>query len=412
MVENQFKFTDARLTRLQPDRVKRLYFNDTVQPGLRIQLTPKGVITFQFQKWSSALKKVQTKTLGKYGANGIGIDTARNLAAQCMADIVNGKDIVQAAMDRREEGTFGDLFYSWLKEAKVRKRTWETDVRRYELYIKKPFGKRSITWFTEERVRRWHSSLNGGKSQRGGGQVKLGVHTANRCLALVSTVFNKQLPESPNPTVKVKPFKENSRTRFLQPDEMGRFFDALDAPETPEYLRDFVYLSLFTGARRGNIGGMQWNDISLKLRIWAIRAEDSKNKEPMVIPLSDDAIGILERRRKGASSVFVFPVKKGKTGHLQAPRKSWTALLKRAEISNLHFHDLRRSMGSYMAINGTSTAIIGKGLGHRDKKATQVYERLNLAPVRKSMDDAIRLMKAGRELPDKVVPINKKAATD
>lgn len=412
MAENQFKFTDARLNRLQPDRTKRLYFNDTVQPGLRIQLTPRSVITFQFQKWSSTLKKVQTKTLGKYEANGIGIDTARDLAAQCMADIVNGKDIVQAGRDKREEETFGDLFNSWLDGAKQRKRTWETDIRRYELYIKKPFGNRAIGWFTRDKVRRWHSALNGAKSQRGEGRIKLGVHTANRCLALVSTVFNSQLPDFPNPTVGVKPFRENSRSRFLQPDEIGRFFDALDSTATPEYLRDFVYLALFTGARRGNVGGMRWADMSFELRIWTIRAEESKNKEPMVIPLSDDAIEILKRRRKAARSVFVFPVKKGKTGHLQAPRKSWSALLDRAEISNLHFHDLRRSMGSYMTIAGASTTIVGKGLGHRDKKATQVYERLNLEPVRKSMDKAIKLMKAGRELPEKVVPINKTAAID
>ena len=410
MAENQFKFTDARLGRLQPDQKKRLYFNDTVQPGLRVQLTPKGVITFQFQKWSPALKKVQTKTLGKYEVNGIGIDTARDLAAKCAADIINGKDIVQEARDHREEGTFGDLFYSWLEDAKQHKRTWETDVRRYELYVKKPFGNKSVSWFTKDRVRRWHSSLNGAKSQRGEGRIKLGVHTANRCLALVSTVFNSH--DLPNPTVGVKPFKENSRSRFLQPDEVGRFFDALDAADTPEYLRDFVYLSLFTGARRGNVGGMRWGDISFELHTWTIRAEDSKNKEPMVIPLSDDAMDILKRRRKATNSIFVFPVKKGKTGHLQAPRKSWSALLGRAEISDLHFHDLRRSMGSYMTITGASTTIVGKGLGHRDKKATQVYERLNLAPVRKSMDEAIKLMKASRELPEKVVPINKTAATD
>ena len=409
MAENQFKFTDTKFKRLQPSPIKRLYYKDTVQPGLRIQLTQKGVITFQFQKWSTSLKKVQTKTLGKYEVNGIGIDAARDMAAKCLADIVNGEDIEQSMRNIREEGTFYQIFYAWLEDAKKKKKTWETDERRYELYIKKPFGNKKISWFDSAKVRRWHSSLKGIKSQRGKGNVKLGVHTANRCLALVSTVFNSQLENFPNPTVKVKPFKENSRSRFLQPNEMGRFFDAIDSPETPEYLRDFVYLSLFTGARRGNVGSMRWNDISFEFRTWTIRAEESKNKEPMVIPLSDDTVDILQNRKKAATSVFVFPVKQGKTGHLQAPRKSWADLLERAGIEDLHFHDLRRSMGSYMTISGASTTIVGKGLGHRDKKATQVYERLNLAPVRKSMDDAIRLMKAGSELPEKVVSISKKA---
>lgn len=410
MAVNQFKFTDARLSRLQPDQNKRLYFNDTVQPGLRIQLTPKGIVTFQFQKWSPALKKVQTKTLGKYEPGGIGIDTARDLAAKCNADIINGKDIVQEAKDRREEGSFEELFYSWLETAKQEKKTWETDVRRYELYIRKPFGKKAVSWFDEKRIKRWHSSLNGAKSQRGEGRVKLGVHTANRCLALVSVVFNHH--KLSNPTAGVKMFKEDSRERFLQPEEMGRFFTALDSSVTPEYLRDFVYLALFTGARRGNVGSMRWSDVSLELKIWTVPAWESKNKKAITIPLSDAAIEILIRRKKIRSSIFVFPVKKGKTGHLQAPRKSWAALLERAGIRDLHFHDLRRSMGSYMAINGTSTAIIGKGLGHKDKKATEVYERLHLDPVRKSMNKAIESMKAARELPDKVIPIDKSATTD
>ena len=51
-------------------------------------------------------------------------------------------------------------------------------------------------------------------------------------------------------------------------------------------------------------------------------------------------------------------------------------------------HDLRRTMGSYQAINGTSLNIIGKSLGHKSIQATTIYARLNLNPVRESMHKA------------------------
>ena len=403
---SEIRFTDERLKKLKPETGKRRYVKDEEQPGLRLQITEKGVKTFQFQLWSPVHKKMLTRTLGKYGRGGIGIRTARDIAASLKADILAGVDIEQRAKDIRSQETFDDLFQSWLIDAKGRgKRTWETDERRYQLYIEKPLGNRPISWFTRDRIRRWHIGLLGSAGQRK--NTKLGAHTPNRCLALVSTIFNTQLPDHPNPTAGVKPFKEHSRERFLQPDEMGRFFAALEDPVTPEYLRDFVYIALFTGARRGNVGAMRWSDVSLELKTWSIRPDSSKNQEPMVIPLDDEVLKILQRRKKAATSVFVFPAKSGKTGYLQAPRKSYASLKKRAGTADLTFHDLRRSMGSYMTMDGASGLIVAKGLGQKDRKSALPYQRFNLDPVRKHMSSAIEMMKAASELPDKVVDIKR-----
>jgi integrase len=56
-------------------------------------------------------------------------------------------------------------------------------------------------------------------------------------------------------------------------------------------------------------------------------------------------------------------------------------------------HDLRRSLGSWQAEAGASLTLIGKTLGHRDHKATQVYARLQLDPVRVSVDGVTRDMR-------------------
>ncbi len=59
-------------------------------------------------------------------------------------------------------------------------------------------------------------------------------------------------------------------------------------------------------------------------------------------------------------------------------------------------HDLRRSLGSWQATLGASLLVVGKSLGHRDHKTTEIYARLQLDPVRESVAQATNAMtKAG-----------------
>ena len=60
----------------------------------------------------------------------------------------------------------------------------------------------------------------------------------------------------------------------------------------------------------------------------------------------------------------------------------------RAGMVDVRIHDLRRSLGSWMAAAGASLPIIGKGLGHKDVSTTAIYARLNQDPVRKYMEKA------------------------
>jgi hypothetical protein len=57
-------------------------------------------------------------------------------------------------------------------------------------------------------------------------------------------------------------------------------------------------------------------------------------------------------------------------------------------------HDLRRTLGSWQALGGTSLQIIGKSLGHKSMKATEVYARLTTDPVREAVEKATQTMAA------------------
>lgn len=404
MTENKFRFTDDRLRKLEPIPDKeRCYYYDIQASGLRLQVTSFGTKTFQFQAWDSKRKKPVTRTLGKYP--GMSIAEAKKEAVKMLNEVNSGIDIENEAAISREENTFDDVFSRWLNQfAKPHKRSWQEDKRRYNLYFERPLGKKKISWFTQARVRAWHNDITKRTKQRGEGDIT--PATANRSLALLSTVFNQMLPEVANPCKGVKKFAEESRDRFLQPEELKRFFDVLYDLSTPEILRDYILLSMFTGGRRSNMLSMRWKEISFERQLWSIPAIKSKNASKMEIPLVPDAIEILERRKSHASSIFVFPGS-GKTGHYTEPKTAWRTLIKRTGLDDIRIHDLRRTLGSWQTMTGASSTVVGKTLGHKSPEATAVYARMNLDPVRASMETAVDAMKAARELPEKIVKINR-----
>jgi integrase len=180
----------------------------------------------------------------------------------------------------------------------------------------------------------------------------------------------------------VQRYRERSRDRFLQADELPRFFESLARASQPA--RDFFTVALFTGARRANVQSMKWADVNLERKEW--RIPETKNGRPVVVPLVAPVVDVLTRRA-GAGGEYVFPGS-GKSGHYHEPSRAWRAICKRAGLADLRIHDLRRTLGSWQAGTGASTAVIGKSLGHQSTASTAVYARLALGPVRDSVERA------------------------
>jgi integrase len=119
----------------------------------------------------------------------------------------------------------------------------------------------------------------------------------------------------------------------------------------------------------------------------------SKSGDPMVLSLTDETLKVLESRRSAVppECPWVFPGR-GATGHITEIKSTWKRILERAGIRDLRLHDLRRTLGSWQAATGASLPIIGKTLGHRNQATTAIYARLDLNPVRKSLEIATRAM--------------------
>ena len=204
-----------------------------------------------------------------------------------------------------------------------------------------------------------------------------------------------------NPATNIKPFKEHKRERFLQPEEVPNFFNAL-GEEPDETFRDFFFLALLTGARRSNVQAMKWEEINFPAATWTIPDSKSKSGESVTVALTVTALGVLENRKASSKSEWVFPGD-GKTGHLIEPKTAWKRILERAGIENLRIHDLRRTLGSWQAAAGTSLPIIGKSLGHKSLAATAIYSRLNIDPVRASVNKATDALLEAAKGPTKLL---------
>lgn len=215
-------------------------------------------------------------------------------------------------------------------------------------------------------------------------------YTANRVLSLIKHIYviaakHGYMNGHANPAADITKFKEQTRDRFLQSDELQRLFAALET-EQNEVFKNYILISLYSGQRRSSILSLRWSQVDLVNGF--IYLPDTKNGEPMQVPMTNQLRELFKKINHSKNSDWVLPSVRSKSGHLEDPKRPWHELLRRAGIKNLRLHDLRRTMGSYQAISGASLHIIGKSLGHKSASATQVYARLTVDPVRNAMQKA------------------------
>lgn len=395
---HRLNFTKAALAALPlPAKGKRATYFDARTRGLHVIITETGTTTFYLRRKHDG--RSERILIGRFPE--ITIEQARGKAGELTAAFATGKNPAEVRRSIRAELTFGDLFRLYVERyARAHTRTWpemEANFRRYLSH----WDSAKLSTITKDDVQRLHAQL--GRSR--------GQHTANRTIELVRAVFNKgiawELWDKQNPAAAVTKFRLRSRFRFLEGPELSRFFAAL-AEEPNDTLRDFFLIALLTGARKSNVLAMRWDQINFERAVWTI--PETKNGEAHSVALTEVALAILRQRAEALVNEYVFPGE-GAAGHLVSPKKAWARLLNRAGIEDLRIHDLRRTMGSWQALTGTSLHIIGKSLGHKDESTTQVYARLTLDPIRKAMETAQQAMfeaaglRSGQEsVPDRMKP--------
>jgi len=257
--------------------------------------------------------------------------------------------------------------------AKPHKKTWRQDLRRLITHIIPVLGEMKLIDITQLDIVKFHSSF-GSRN-----------YMANRCLEQLAKMFKlavewEQLPEWHKlPTAGVIYFPEVSRERFVTEKELGLLAHAINTTKS-QHIRVLVWLYLLLGLRKTELLSIRWSDIDWELKELTIG--ETKNGHKHYLPLSNVAISLLHGLPR--INKYVFP---GNT--INAPmtsfEKSWRSIKARAGLKDLRLHDLRRTVGSWLAQSGEPIELIGKVLNHKCHSSTLIYARFQNDDVKEAL---------------------------
>lgn len=332
-------------------------------------------------------------TIGTHGP--LTVDEARKRAATHKSQVYAGEN---PAETKKAVGlTVEALCHEYMvKHAEVVKKPRSVDSDRANIknHVVPLLGKLPVRDVNATDVKKFKNDVQAGKTapsdpksvqkaQKGGSPVTGGKGVANRCLALLSKMFNLaetwgMRSKGTNPVRGVSKYKENPKERFLSDDEIAQLWRALERIETTgdegmQYPVAMVRLILLTGARRGEIQQLKWSMVDLENA--KLDLPDSKTGRK-TIHLPKQAVDELRtlHRLKGNPYVIVGAVE-GKP--LQNIRKPWKRIVTEAGLDNaIRLHDLRHTYASLAVRNGIDLYRAGKMLGHHNVETTQRYAHL------------------------------------
>jgi len=340
---------------------------DEALPGFGLLVHPSGrkVYVAQYRNAEGRSRRI---TLGSHGV--LTPEQARRIAAGELAAARAGQDPAAERQEARRSLTVADLVARYMEEHLPKKKPTSAreDRRMLRKHVLPAFGKRKLGDVRQSDVARLHLSMRATPVM------------ANRVLFLVSTLFNlaerwELRGEGTNPCRHIPRYRERKRERFLSDAELERLGRALaeveGAGDSSKAALAAIRLLALTGARRGEILGLRWEDVDLGRRV--LRLPDSKTGAKIIL-LADAAAALLAALpRKGP---WVIPSRMYPGIPLRDIRKTWRRVLERAELPGLRLHDLRHTHASVGAEAGLSLPLIGSLLGHRRAATTERYAHL------------------------------------
>jgi integrase len=311
------------------------------------------------------------------------LDEARKRAVGELGKISAGADPIVERTRQEKVEIFRELCARYIaNHAKPRKKTWQADQRRIDQHVPGTWKALPAAAVNKRMLKDRHAEIGA-----------MYPYEANRFLSLMSKVFAFADIE-PNPAKGIERFKEKSRKRFALAEEVKALTIAIDT-EPSVYVRGALWLYLLTGARKSELLERRRSELDERRRGFVL--PDSKSGEEQFIPLTPPAMAIVKALPKMEGNPYVFPGRKHGQ-HLVNITKPWQRVKAKAGIEDLRLHDLRRTVGSWLAQGGVDLATIRDTLRHKSIATTLVYARLGADPGREALEkhgDAVTAL-AGR----------------
>ncbi|OCG23882.1 integrase [Gilliamella sp. wkB108] len=203
--------------------------------------------------------------------------------------------------------------------------------------------------------------------------VNMGI-IDNNPLAKITDVFN-------SPKVKNQP--------TISPTELPQFMQALSMASIELQTRCVIEWQLLTLTRPSEAVGARWDEINFNKKIWSIPAERMKMDRPHNIPLSPQAIKILDIMKSiNHKSEFVFPTARPPYNKSMSSQTANMAIKRMGYKDKLVVHGLRALASTTLNEQGFNYDVIESALSHVDKNAVRrAYNRAEYEQQKRIMLD-------------------------
>ena len=359
---------------------KDTIFWDRDLAGFGVRVYPSGTKVYMVH--TRAKGKSRRVTIGRHGL--WTAEDARSEAGRLIAEIKGGGAPVRPGADVASVNgpTIAELAEDYMTghvAVHCKPNTARMVRLALEKYLLPEFGKFRLGEITPDRVASLHYRLNERPLM------------ANHVVDVLSRLYDwaaasDDPPATDNPCRFIEKYPSRNRERFLTEREfewLGIVLDELaNAGRISASARTALRLLMLTGCRRSEILTHRWEDIDLEHD--EIRLRDAKTGAREV-PLSPAARELLVDLPRMPGNPWVIP-RSVPGRHLVNLDATWRVVRERADLKDVHVHDLRHSFASRALARGHGLTMIGRLLGHRRPQTTARYAHLSKHSVKSAAE--------------------------
>lgn len=358
--------------------------------GLHLRVGKSGRKFFQHRYRHLGRKKCLT--LGEFPF--VTVQDARQRVSENKALLAKDIDPADEKVRKRNDLTLSEFIKTYyVPHATMHKKTWQEDVYKIDKWINPVLGKLRLSTITSRDISSFQAKV----------KEKNSSVTANHYLILVRRMLNLAIKWGlleKNPASGVDKFKEPPhRERYLTKEELPRFLRSLDLQDDRLSVAA-IKLLLFTGCRKGEILGLQWESVREKEgRLFLPMTKNGKARSVILNAKAKEVIAGLRERKEQMpltrDSAYLFPSRDGcRKKHIIDLRVPFEKVCEAADIEGFRIHDLRHSFATLAVMSGASLYDVQKLLGHSDIGMTQRYAHMVDDNLQRATDNVAGVIEA------------------